>query len=104
MYFRAAEWIKRGGCMPKDDDLLRELPVIEYTFDSKGRLLIEPKDEIKAKLNGQSPDKSDAFVLTFADQEMMSGIGEHGLLNRLEANEHGNKNAGEYDPLDPRRI
>lgn len=104
MYFRAAEWVKRGGCLPKDDDLLRELPVIEYTFDSKGRLLIEPKDEIKAKLNGQSPDKSDAFILTFADQEMMSGIGEAGILNKLEQDQYRNKNAGEYDPLDPKRL
>ena len=104
MYFRAAEWVKRGGCLPKDDDLLKELQVIEYTFDNKGRLLIEPKEEIKLKLYGQSPDKSDAFVLTFADQEMMAGIGEAGLLNKLEESEYLNKNVGEYDPLDPKRI
>jgi len=104
MYFRAAEWIDRGGCLPKDDDLLRELPVIEYTFDNKGRLLIEPKDEIKLKLSGASPDKSDAFVLTFADVEMASNLGEIGVINRLAANEHKSKNVGEYDPLDPSRL
>jgi len=105
MYFRAAEWVKRGGSLPQDDDLLRELPVIEYTFDNKGRLLIEPKEDIKAKLSGASPDKSDAFVLTFADPEMMSGVGEIGLINRLEANESkAGLVASDWNPLDPDRI
>jgi phage terminase large subunit len=104
MYFRAAEWVKRGGCLPKDDDLLRELPVIEYTFDSKGRLLIEPKEEIKSKLAGASPDKSDAFVLTFADEEQMTQIGELGLINRLEDQEYASNNVKkDWNPLDPDR-
>lgn len=104
MYFRMAEWIKRGGCLPYDEELLIELPVIEYAFDSKGRLIIEPKEDIKAKLSGHSPDKTDALALTFADVEMASNLGEIGMINRLETNENNNRNVGEYDPLDPKRM
>ena len=52
--------------MPKDEKLLDELCSVNKSYDSKGRLLLESKDEVKKRL-GRSPDLADAFVLTFAE-------------------------------------
>jgi hypothetical protein len=68
MYFDAVNWIKRGGAIPPDDNLLAQLTATTYTYEKRGdRFLIEPKDMVKAKLNGSSPDEADAFILTFAE-------------------------------------
>lgn len=66
MYVRAAEWVKDGGCLPTGDHLLAgELCAPTYRFDSKDRFALESKEDIKPRL-GRSPDRADAFVLTFA--------------------------------------
>jgi hypothetical protein len=68
MYFEAVNWIKRGGAIPPDDNLIAQLTATTYTYEKRGdRFLIEPKDMVKAKLNGHSPDEADAFILTFAE-------------------------------------
>jgi hypothetical protein len=65
MYFSAVEWIKRGGALPECPEITAALT--QTTYSIKGdRLLLEPKDLVKAKL-GYSPDEADAFVLTFAE-------------------------------------
>lgn len=71
MYFRAAEWIKRGGSLPKSPTLKRELTAPTYTYQN-GKFLMEDKKMIKARL-GFSPDEADAFVLTFALPELPRG-------------------------------
>lgn len=65
MYFLLAEWVKKGGCLPDEPDLVGELTQTTYTFKGDA-LLLEPKDIIKAKL-GRSPDKADSLALTFAE-------------------------------------
>lgn len=65
MYFKVAEWVKSGGCLPNDPDLVSELTQTTYSFKGDA-LLLEPKEIIKAKL-GRSPDKADALALTFAE-------------------------------------
>jgi hypothetical protein len=65
MFFALRDWIRRGGCLPDDTDLIAELPTMTFT-PKGGRLLIEPKEAIKARL-GRSPDKSDSLALTFAE-------------------------------------
>jgi hypothetical protein len=68
MYFEAVAWIKRGGALPPDDPLLAQLTATTYTYEKRGdRFLIEPKELVKTKLNGHSPDEADAFILTFAE-------------------------------------
>jgi hypothetical protein len=64
MWFRMAEWVKRGGALPNDPDLGRELMAPTYSFRN-GKFMLEAKDHIKEKL-GFSPDKADALALTFA--------------------------------------
>jgi phage terminase large subunit len=64
MYWSAAEWVKNEGCLPKDSLLAAELAAHKYSV-KKGRIILEEKDDVKARL-GRSPDRADAFVLTFA--------------------------------------
>ena len=64
MAFKLVDFIKKGGALPKCDELVAALTKTQYTF-IKEKLIIEPKEDIKAKL-GYSPDHMDALMLTFA--------------------------------------
>jgi hypothetical protein len=86
MYFDAVQWIKLGGALPKSRELLEALTRTTYSF-VKGRLLLEPKADVKAKL-GYSPDEADALVLTFA--EPVSPIGR-GMSRQV-------RHQSDYDP------
>ena len=68
MWDNARAWLTQelSVQIPNDDGLLDELCSVNKKYDSLGRLLLESKDEIKKRL-GRSPDKADAFVLTFAE-------------------------------------
>lgn len=72
MAFDFTDWIRAGGGLPESDELLRELTETTYSF-AKGdnRLILEPKELIKAKL-GYSPDEMDASMLTFAEDITIS--------------------------------
>ena len=50
--------------LPPDDELKEELCEIHYKIQSDGRIILEPKEDIKKRL-GRSPDKSDALSMTF---------------------------------------
>lgn len=65
MYFTATQWIKNGGALPNVPELVAELSQTNYSHKGD-RLIIEPKEIIKAKI-GRSPDITDALVLTFAE-------------------------------------
>lgn len=65
MYFDAVAWIKEGGQLPPVPELTAALTQTNYTHKGD-RLILEPKEIIKAKI-GYSPDDSDAFVQTFAE-------------------------------------
>lgn len=67
MWFEMKSWIESGGAIPNDPSLKQELATPVYWFDSAGRKVLEPKDEIKKRLQGGgSPDTADALALTFA--------------------------------------
>lgn len=68
MWANAAAWLNQElpVQIPPDEELLSELCCVNKKYDTRGRLLLESKDEVKKKL-GRSPDKADAFVLTFAE-------------------------------------
>ena len=67
MYFRLAEWVKRGGILPQSQRLKKELVSQTYFFKN-GKFALEEKDQIVKRL-GFSPDISDALSLTFAIPE-----------------------------------
>ena len=61
-----AEWIRHGGALPEQETpLANELASAVYDFDEAGKMRLEAKDKIKARL-GKSPDLADALALTFA--------------------------------------
>lgn len=96
MWFRMAEWVKRGGCLPKSPDLVRELTTPQYTFTLKGQFLIEPKESLKKRL-GFSPDIADGLALTFAwaeqPRQQIDGITIRGKTQVVS----------EWDPLEKER-
>jgi len=69
-YWRFREWIKKGGklCACHRSDWLSQLPKIKYKPDSKGRLRVMSKDEMRGH-GLDSPDVADAGMLTFVRSE-----------------------------------
>jgi phage terminase large subunit len=65
MAFNTVQWIKAGGALPDDPELMGELTQTTYTFKGD-RLIIEDKGIIKARL-GRSPDRFDGLMLTHAE-------------------------------------
>ena len=66
-YWRMKEWIKKGGKLNQSDDWW-QLTKIKTKPDSKGRLRVMSKDEMRAH-GIDSPDCADALMLTFARRE-----------------------------------
>ena len=50
--------------LPNDPQLIGQLAALRYTYDSSGRMLIEPKEKIRSR-GLPSPDKADALMLAF---------------------------------------
>lgn len=103
MWFRMAEWVKRGGSLPKDPELVRELTTPTYTLVN-GKFQIEPKDQIKKRL-GFSPDKADALGLTFAWVEMPASDYEgtpmrRGPAMKSDFDPFADANRPEIDPME----
>lgn len=78
MWWDMALWIKRGGCIPKCDQLHRELAELTYTYRGDA-LMMEAKDQLKIRL-GYSPDRADALALTFALPELST---QSSILDRV---------------------
>lgn len=51
---------------PDDDELISQLASIKYKRDSKGRILIESKEDMKRR-GMPSPDRADAVMLAFCE-------------------------------------
>lgn len=68
LYWALRDWLNPRlnpyACLPPDDELTQELTEIKWQFLSNGRIKIEPKEDIQARLK-RSPDKADALALTF---------------------------------------
>lgn len=57
-------WLKLGGALD-DQETADDLSAAEYKVRVDGKIVIEPKEDIKERL-GRSPGKGDALLLTFA--------------------------------------
>jgi hypothetical protein len=59
-----AQFMFREGLVSllPDDKLIEDLAAHAYTMDSKGKIRVEPKQDVKKKI-GRSPDQGDAFVM-----------------------------------------
>ena len=69
MWNRLNEWLNAEmpvSLIDTDNLLMIDLTAPEKRFDKLGRLLLEPKDDIKKRI-GRSTDVGDALALTFAE-------------------------------------
>jgi len=68
LFWCVRDWLNpkndTGAMLPPDRNLDEEATEIRWSFRSDGRILIEPKDDIKKRI-GRSPDKFDALANTF---------------------------------------
>lgn len=65
LWFMAREWfMRRDVSIPDDEDLIGELTLPTFKVLSNGKKQVESKDDIKKR--AASPDRADAFCLTFA--------------------------------------
>lgn len=51
--------------IPRDPGLMNELATLRYTFDRRGRILMESKTDLRRR-GVHSPDKADALMMAFA--------------------------------------
>lgn len=66
LWFKGREWLDAKDCRLADDDaLIAELTTAKYQILSSGKIKVEGKDEMK-KRGVQSPNRADAWLLTFA--------------------------------------
>lgn len=95
MWWGMKEWLDLGGAIPNDNALKQELATPIYWFDSAGRKVLEPKDEIKKRLQGGgSPDMADALALTFAYP-----VKKRPMIDIYDRSKSSN-GAKEYNPYD----
>jgi phage terminase large subunit len=66
-WYRMREWIKGADLPPKDSEMRLALIGREYVFDTKERIQLERKKDMK-KRGLQSPDEADALCYTFAEE------------------------------------
>ncbi len=67
LWFKGRDWFSSRDCyFPKEDDkTVAELVNVTYDFHSNGRIIVESKKDMK-KRGVASPNRADAFLLTFA--------------------------------------
>jgi len=64
MWWEAAERFGEGEVSVLEDLVLRrQLVNVQYQTKSNGKIQVESKEDIKERMNGQSPDRADCFIL-----------------------------------------
>lgn len=88
LFWAVRDWLDPSknpdACLPPDDELLEEATEIKWKFQSNGKIIIEPKEDIKKRLK-RSPDKFDALANTFYPRDHQIKVYE----TELNANELG---------------
>lgn len=64
LWFRGRDFCEKGS-LGGDRELMKELTLLGYKYNDSGVIKVDSKDELK-KLGHPSPNKADAFLLTFA--------------------------------------
>lgn len=68
LFWCVRDWLnpknETGAMLPPDSQLAEEATEIRWSFRSDGKIIIDPKEDIKKRL-GRSPDKFDALANTF---------------------------------------
>lgn len=87
LFWCVRDWLNpkndTGAMLPPDAQFLEEATEIRWSFRSDGRIIIEPKEDIKERI-GRSPDKFDALANTFYPiRSVGSGIDLSRLAKRV---------------------
>jgi hypothetical protein len=85
LWIRARDWFMTRLCsIPDDQGLVDELCAPTVAFQSNGNAKVESKDDLRARgvLEGKSPDRADAFCLTFAYTSAVTAGAMVGSSNR----------------------
>lgn len=91
MWWELSQWLRAGGGIPDDSELISELTSPTYSFNSAGKLVLESKADMKAR-GVSSPDKADALALTFAQP-----VASKDLRQAMAAQKP--RSVHEYDPF-----
>lgn len=108
MWVGIREWLKAGGCLPRQQQWLIDLTGRLYSFDNaRGKLTLESKKQMRAR-GLKSPDWADALALTFASivypkvpagSRVVFGNLSGELARPIETFlQHTNAHTHEYDP------
>jgi hypothetical protein len=106
MFWRLREYIAEGGCLPEDKELREELLAIGAWHDEAGRLQLEAKRDVLAKLGdpGRGIDAADACALSVAvDFALVEDDGAQERVRerrrRYDEDPYSLAGANEYDPV-----
>ena len=99
MWDELRQWLQSVPAVkiPADENLCTELVAVNKKYDSRGRLQLEEKDEIKRRL-GRSPDMADALALTFAEpvydrgENYYLGLKENSIESLFNEKKRNNNN------------
>lgn len=108
-YIKGAEAIKKGAALPEIPEMVQELVEVTYTLVG-GQFVLEDKDQLKERI-GRSPDYADAYMTTYALEDIPTGVIER-LRNTRKARTdfdpyaNADRNAPgraetDFDPYDP---
>lgn len=81
LWANGAEWLRDGGAIPEDTRLAKELHAAEWIQQATGRLKVTPKSELRKMLDGRSPDRADAVLLSLWEPRSLGqNVGAGGEL------------------------
>jgi hypothetical protein len=86
LFWSVRDWLnpvnKMNAALPVDEEFLQEATEIKWKFQSNGKIIIEPKEDIKTRLK-RSTDKFDALANTFYPERPVSTSNLRSQLARL---------------------
>ncbi len=85
IWFGIRDWLRSGGALPNDHVMRQDLGAPVYWYDASNRIVLEPKDDIKAR-GLPSPDLGDALALTFSHpvaKKPSTHFEDHGVHNAM---------------------
>lgn len=88
-WLKGAEAVRAGAALPYIPEMIPELTEPTYTFVN-GVFVLEEKDQIKARI-GKSPDLADAYMQTYALEEMPGEV-----LERIRGRQSARHDADPY--------
>lgn len=97
IWWKMREALQNGLAIANDSDLEMELTAPEYNHDSKERVALEKKADIKLRL-GISPDRADALALTYYMPMMKLEHQAPVTKERMQAKPNQTGLISEYNP------